>query len=273
LVAPVEVLIKEARMRRQRRWLAVCVAIAVAAASAIAAFESTSGGAGPRAAAPVPRAHLVDHGYPTKACGSSHPTALLLPARDLPGTRLSPGPAYASGGSALNPFAIVTAGSGGPTSAAVIAEQLLSVRAPRSAVQNADPYNRAHPDSITTYSEGITGFTDAGAEALFYGRGLPSEEPPESVVHGRPIPEEVSSSINSPAFPTPNEVTGYALPTTDTPGVVMVTIESGATVIGFTFEGGAALSLRTVEPIVTTAMGVIAAACHGTDIMPRASTH
>lgn len=274
VVAPAEVLIEEARTRRRRRWLATAVVLAVAAASALAALVSVSDGARPGAAAHAPVAHLVDRGYPATACDPSHPTALLLPPEDLPGTRLSPGPAYASGGAALNPFALVTAGSGeGPTSAAVIAEQLLLARAPRAAVQNADPFNLAHPDSITTFSEGITGFTDAGSEALFYSRGLPSEEPPQSVVNGRPVPEELSSSVDDPAFPTPNEVTGYSLPGTDTPGVISVTIESGATVIGFMFEGGSALSLRTVDPIVTTALGIIAASCHGTDVMPTSSRH
>jgi hypothetical protein len=170
----------------------------------------------------------------------------------------------------LNPFGLVLAGDNtGPASAAVIAEQLLNKTAPRAAIQNANPFNVAHPEAITTFGEQITGFTSQSAESLFYSRGLPSLSPPQSVVNGRPVPEVVSSTVNDSAFAVPNDVTTYSLPSSDTPAEVMVTVKSGATVIGFNFEGGSALSLADVQPIIQKALAILAASCNGIDIMPR----
>lgn len=157
----------------------------------------------------------------------------------------------------------------GPMSAAVIWEQLLNVRAPRSAIQNSDPYNSVFPRAVTTFDEALTGFDSLSAEATFYRQALPSLSPPDGELNGHSVPEDVIRSTNTRAVALPSEETTYWLPPTDTPSSVSITMRSGMTVIAFNFEGGSDLSLKDVLPYVKTSLGRISSVYCGTDIMAK----
>ena len=268
---PPQVLIPEVRRETRRRrqwWIAAALLVVVAALIGFIVFIGGKGSE-PRSTVPATIPRVPRNPYPASSCDSKHPTALLLPTGGLPHMVLSPGPATASGGSPIDlGTGIVTPNSRrGPSSDAVIWEQFLNVSAPRSAIQNADPYNVAHPRAVTIFDEALTGFDSTSAEATLYRRGLPSPFPPDGELNGHSVPEDVVSSTNIRALLLPSEEVTYWLPSSDTPSNVMVSLRSGGTIIAFNFEGGSDLSLRDVLPIVNAALNRISSMCGGTDIM------
>jgi hypothetical protein len=173
------------------------------------------------------------------------------------------------GGQSLDLFGIPMPGVTMPpslTSAAVVTGHLFDSRAPGSAIQNSDPYNVAHPHVVTTFDEGITGFTNASAESLFYSRAVPQQAPQDNV-SGQPQSEQLNVQRNAVGLPAPNVVAITSLPGTDVPATIQVTIEAGHTVLGLSFEGGSSLSLPDVLQYVNSAVNQVRTTCGSLDIM------
>ncbi len=213
-------------------------------------------------------ATLASDRYPIAACDSSDPTALLLPVTAMPDMRLGFAP-IADGGGSLTPMAIVLPGAHGMplSSAATISEHLRDRGAPWSAIQNASPFNVAHPRAITTSDEALTGFTEQRAEADFFARAPPQEPPPEDDVAGRLVSDRVANDVDVAWLPRPNEIVTYSQPGSDVPTTIDVSVESGRTVLGLDVEGGVALTVRDVMPYVLEAIHQVAARCGSLEIM------
>jgi len=185
---------------------------------------------------------------------------MLLPASLIP-NMVQGTSAFASGGQSLDPFGIAMPGVTLPPSlmsAAVVTGHLFDSSAPGSAIQNSDPFNLAHSHAITTFDEGITGFTNASAESLFYGRAAALEAPQD---------EHLILQRDVAGLPAPNVVTTTSLPGSDVPATIQVTIEAGHSVLGLGFEGGSSLSLPDVLQIVSSAVSQVRTTCGSLDIM------
>jgi hypothetical protein len=211
--------------------------------------------------------------YPASACMAPHPMSLLLPVSALPHMTVNPG-AFADGGQVLDPFALAVPGtrrSPELASAAVVNEQMIDTQAPRSALQNASQFNVRHPTAITTFDEGITGFTSAVAERAFWALATPSGRPPWGTINGHGAPTHRVFAANSPLFRKPNTIVMTSLADSPTPTEIDVNVRSGATVVGLSFEGGVGLTVSEIAPIARRALQVISSACRNSDIMIGAS--
>jgi hypothetical protein len=155
-------------------------------------------------------------------------------------------------------------------SAATVSEHLFNSAAPASAIQNADTFNIANPHVITTFDEGVTGFTSSSAESLFFSRAIPTQAPTDNV-EGQLQSEQMSVQQNIADIPTPNVVVTTGLAGSDEPNDVQVTIEEGTTVLGLNFEGGNALSLSDVLSYVNSAVQQLNSTCgsNGVDVSAR----
>lgn len=204
--------------------------------------------------------------FPSTACSSSAPTDLLLPVAALSHMALQV-PSFASGGQALGGLGLPGTASSSLASAAILSEHFINTQAPSSAIQSSDSFNVVNPMTITSFDEGITGFSDPAAEAKFFGYATPSGPAPEINLNGQLQNENVTVLTNVSGFSQPNVVVETSLPGSDAPGMVEITIEAGNTVYGFTFEGGASLTLNNVRGIVTSSIARVNGACGTADIM------
>jgi len=270
-VEPKELLIKEARQRtRWRRGLYVVIVAVVMASVASGVMI----GASHTRPTPAPSA-FAGHRYPAGACGSANPTALLIPPSELSHMVFAPSPGrpIATGGQQIfllrNPLTRPTRRSE-ESSAALISEQMFNQTAPTAAIQNASSFNVSHPYSVVVFNEAVTGFTDRQAESDFMGFAGPSIIRSEAQLRGRLVYVVEHSKHNDPRFASPNWTNVQSLPGSNTPSTVSVAIQYGATVVAFSFEGGVALSIDRVRPIVNSALERIERACGALDIMaPR----
>jgi hypothetical protein len=264
------------RPRRRRLLLMGTMAMAILPLALIVVFISGSASPSParhptatahnlvvrRSATTAPRANV----YPANACEASEPTSLLLPARAIPNMELVGGSAAADGGQSLAPMGLGRSST--PSSAAVIQENLFDTKAPKSALQSDDPFNTANPHVITSFSEGITGFTVSSSEAEFWGWGTSeANAPPQYLVDGHLMPVQVALTTDDPDLPVPNDVVVLTAPQSDVDTQITFSVKAGHTVIGLAFFGGVGLSLKDVMPIAMTAMKIITSACRGGDIM------
>lgn len=246
-----------------RGFLISAAVAALTASTAVAVSAALNSGVQAPKAVPKGSKTVITSGpqaYPASACANSDPTSMLLPVTVIPhmvqGTS-----ALATGGQSLDPFGIAMPGVTLPPSlmsAAVVMEHLFDSTAPGSAIQNSDPFNLAHPHAITTFDEGITGFTNASAESLFYGRAAALEAPQD---------EQLNMQRNVAGLPAPNVVTTTSLVGSDLPTTIQVTIEAGHTVLGLGFEGGSSLSLPDVLQYVNSAVSQVRTTCGSLDIM------
>jgi hypothetical protein len=256
-----------------RTGLVAAIVVVVLSGSATAAILVTPTSSGIKAL-PVGTKNVISTGpdaYPSMACLASDPTQMLLPIGRIPDMALGV-PQSAQGGQSLTPMAIPTSGSNANSlmSAAVVEEHLFNTMAPMSAIQSVDPFNSTHPKTITTFDEGVTGFTSTSAESSFYSSATSQSPTPENVVNGVLLPETVSSESNYSGLPSPNVVTIDTQPSSDVPTVIQFTIESGQTILSLSFEGGTGLTLSDVLPYAQSAIDTITNACGSLDIMAPA---
>ena len=266
------------RPRRRRPLLMATMAMAILPLALIVVFISGSASPSPvrhptttahnlvvrRSVTTATRANV----YPANACEASDPTSLLLPASAIPNMELLGGSAAADGGQSLAPFGQGRSSSSTPSSAAVIQENLFDTKAPKSALQSDDPFNTANPQVITSFSEGITGFTVSSSEVDFWGWGTSeANAPPQYLVDGHLVSVQVALTTDDPDLPAPNDVVVFTAPQSDVETQITISVKAGHTVIGLAFFGGVGLSLNDVMPIAMTAMKIITSACRGGDIM------
>jgi disulfide bond formation protein DsbB len=254
-----------------RGFLISAAVAALTASTAVAVSAALNSGVQAPKAVPKGSRTVITSGpqaYPASACDSSNPTSMLLPAAMIP-NMVEGTSALAMGGQSLDLFGIPMPGVTTPPSlmsAAVVTGHLFDSRAPGSAIQNSDPYNVTHPHVVTTIDEGITGFTNASAESLFYSRAIQLQAP-QANVSGQPQSEQLDVQRNVAGLPTPNVVTTTSLPGTDVPATIEVTIEAGHTVLGLSFEGGNSLSLPDVLQYADSAVNQVRITCGSLDIM------
>lgn len=247
------------------------IVVAIAASGAVAVSAALSPSVqGPKAVANGAKAVITSgpEKYPATACASLSPTSILLSTTKIPGM-MQGTPATATGGQSLSPFGI-SMGIAPPASnmsAAVVSEHLFNSSAPASAIQNPDPYNVANPHTVTTFDEGITGFTNGAAESFFFNRAA-SQQAPTDNVNGKVQSEQMGVQQNVTGLPAPNIVVTTNQPGTDVPGSVQVTIEEGSTIFGFGFSGGSSLVLSDVLSYVNLGLSQAQVTCGARSIMP-----
>ena len=217
--------------------------------------------------------------YPTSDCAGSDPTGLLLSAGTI-SNMVDTVPASADGGSPLSSLAFGP--SEGPSSAAQIEEHWQASGVPTSELDAQGPYLSANPNSIVTYDEGITGFTDPAVEQSFYNENLPLEpganpasgdyEAPDVNIDGQTEPVDMSVQQDVDSIPAPNIVVTTDLPGTDVGTRISVTIELGNTVVGVGFLGGIDLSWSDVVSYVNDAANTLESQCPGGEIVPTTSS-
>ena len=264
----------ETQRSSQTRKIAGAIALVAVVTSAVLTFGLSGATNAPFSIGTVAAGTAVvtrvgPHAFPTNTCVSSNPAGALLSASAIP--NMSQGTAItAQGKIPLVPsgFGIqVNTGGSTPSIAADLSENLVSTTAPASAIQSASSFNLDNPNTITSFSEGVSGFASTTLEANYFAEGAAPSTLPESMVNGHLTNEQVWSTTDSTQFPTPNEVVVTSLPGTDTPGQVEITIESGSTVIGLTFEGGSSLSLADVLAYAQQALAQLTETCASLDIM------
>jgi hypothetical protein len=200
--------------------------------------------------------------YPSDACDVADPVGLLLSLGNIPGMK-AVGPPSAFGGESLDLH------GGGPSSAAVIEEDWMRMGVPTSQLDSQGPYLKAHPHSIVTFDEAISGFTDTSAEAIFYNEASPTENQ-EVNVNGETLTLNQNVEQNISSLPRPNVVVTTNLPGTDVGTRVLITVKFGNTILGMSFFGGTDLTWSDVVVHAHTALRIITSHCKNGEILPRA---
>jgi hypothetical protein len=178
-------------------------------------------------------------------CDAKDPVGLLLPPSAIPGLKYGGRP-YGSGG---GPISIFGAGSSPESrSVAAVAENLYRPGVPVSELDGEGQFEVSHPHTIVKFDEGITGFANSAAEAMFF-----NEE--------QGVPE-----LNFSSIPTPNIVTTDGFPNGAGGVILSYTIQFGDTVLGMEFTGGQSLSWPDVAGPVRAAIHVLEARCPGGEI-------
>jgi hypothetical protein len=255
----------------RRRVVIVLASLVVATGVPVGLASAAVSGGAHNSDRSIAHAAVTQNGadlYPTSSCDSADPTALLLPSSELPPGLTLTGE-YSSGGQSISPLAIPESGVTPPSSGALLIEHAANMTIPTTALDGSDPYLAANPTTVTTFDEGITGFTDPATEGLFYDRASQNGGvTPEVMANGEAVAADVSTTTNDSLFPTPNVVVVTSGPAAaDQATSIEITVEAGSTVVGISFSGGVDLTVSDVSSFADEALSTISSACNGLDVM------